>query len=174
MFGVRATTRKVATQATEILVQNCAPIVGSRVFKTNQATGDHIEAVQNSTIESKEILQGGHVILNGKMMAFSESGDLNKLAQWLEIGDSIEWMGMEFEGKIHLEAIRVTKSNRNLRPLCKCGTRMKSMGSNQGVRCPKCKQKSSQQWSVENREPPISGWAQPPVDKRRHLAKSSL
>ena len=44
------------------------------------------------------------------MMAFSESGDLNKLAQWLEVGDSIEWMGMEYDGKFHLEAVRVTKS----------------------------------------------------------------
>ena len=174
MFGVRATTREVASQATEILVQNSAPTVGSRVFKTNQATGDHIETVQNSIIARKEILQGGHVILNGNMMAFSESGDLNKLAQWLEVGDSIEWMGMEYDDKFHLEAVRVTKSNRNLRPLCHCGTRMKSMGVNQGVRCPKCKQRSNQQWSIENREPPISGWAQPPVDKRRHLAKSSL
>ena len=101
-------------------------------------------------------LRGGHVILNGNMMAFSESGDLNKLAQWLEVGDSIEWMGMEYDNKFHLEAVRVTKSNRNLRPLCQCGTRMKSMGTNQGVRCPKCKQKSNQQWSIENREPPIT------------------
>ena len=174
MFGVRATTRAVATKATEILVQNSGPTVGSRVFNTNQGTGDHIESVQNSTVESKEILQGGHVILNGNMMAFSESGDLNKIAQWLEVGDSIEWMGMEFEDKFHLEAMRVINSNRNLRPLCQCGARMKSMGANQGVRCPKCKQKSNQHWSIENREPPILGWAQPPVDKRRHLAKSSL
>ncbi len=174
MFGVRAKTREVANQATEILVQNSAPTLGSRVFNTNQATGDHIETIEKSTIESKEILQGGHVILNDVMMIFGESGDLNKLAQWLEVGDSIEWMGMEYEGKFHLEAMNVIKSSRNLRPLCDCGTRMKSMGTNQGVRCPKCKKKSNEQWSIEHREPPIYGWAQPPVDKRRHLAKSLL
>jgi len=174
MFGVRATTSEVANQATEILIQNSAPTIGSRVFITNQATGDHIDSSQNSIVETLEILQGGHVILNGNMMVFSESGDLNKLAQWLEVGDSIEWMGMEYEDKFHLEAMRVIKSNRNLRPLCQCGTRMKSMGTNQGVRCPRCKQKSNEQWSIENREPPISGWAQPPLDKRRHLAKTLL
>ena len=172
MFGVRATTRDVANQATEILVQNSAPTVGSRIFLTNQATGDHIDSIRSSIVETKEILKGGHVIINGKLIAFSESGDVNKLAQWVEIGDEIDWMGLEYEYKFHLEALRITASNRNVRPLCHCGTRMKSMGANQGVRCPKCKEKSNEKWTTENREPPISGWAQPPVDKRRHLAKS--
>lgn len=172
MFGVRATTRDVANQATEILVQNSAPTVGSRIFLTNQATGDHIDSIRSSIVETKEILKGGHVIINGKLIAFSESGDVNKLAQWVEIGDEIDWMGLEYEYKFHLEALRITASNRNVRPLCHCGTRMKSMGANQGVRCPKCKEKSNENWTIENREPPISGWAQPPVDKRRHLAKS--
>ena len=172
MFGVRATTRDVANQATEILVQNSAPTVGSRIFLTNQATGDHIDSIRSSIVETKEILKGGHVIINGKLIAFSESGDVNKLAQWVEIGDEIDWMGLEYEYKFHLEALRITASNRNVRPLCHCGTRMKSMGANQGVRCPKCKEKSNENWTTENREPPISGWAQPPVDKRRHLAKS--
>ena len=172
MFGVRATTRDVANQATEILVQNSATTVGSRIFLTNQATGDHIDSIRSSIVETKEILKGGHVIINGKLIAFSESGDVNKLAQWVEIGDEIDWMGLEYEYKFHLEALRITASNRNVRPLCHCGTRMKSMGANQGVRCPKCKEKSNENWTIENREPPISGWAQPPVDKRRHLAKS--
>ena len=172
MFGVRATTRDVANQATEILVQNSAPTVGSRIFLTNQATGDHIDSIRSSIVETKEILKGGHVIINGKLIAFSESGDVNKLAQWVEIGDEIDWMGLEYEYKFHLEALRITASNRNVRSLCHCGTRMKSMGANQGVRCPKCKEKSNENWTIENREPPISGWAQPPVDKRRHLAKS--
>ena len=172
MFGVRATTREIAVQATEILVKNSAPTLGSRVFITNQATGDHLDSSKECIIETKEILQGGHVVLNGEMIAFSESGDLNKLAQWLEVGDIIEWMGLEYEEKFHLEALRVSKSSTKIRPLCQCGTRMKSMGSNQGVRCPKCKKKSDENWTIEDREPPITGWAQPPVDKRRHLAKS--
>ena len=49
---------------------------------------------------------------------------------------------------------------------------MKSMGKGQGVRCPKCKKRSDQLWSNEERIPPLQGWVQPPADKRRHLAKS--
>ena len=94
------------------------------------------------------------------------------LAQWLEIGDSFEYMGMEYDGDIHLEAIMVTSSKTQTRPLCRCGTRMKSMGKGQGVRCPKCRTKTTESWVEEERVPPIEGWAQPPVDKRRHLAKT--
>ena len=120
----------------------------------------------------KDILQGGHVILNDKYLAFRESGDLNKIAQWLEVGDNVNYIGLCYEGKIHLEAIYVTDSKENVRPICECGTRMKSMGADQGVRCPTCKKRSTIQWTTVQREPPISGWVQPPYDKRRHLAKS--
>ena len=129
MFGVRATSKSIADKATEILVQNSGPTLGSRVFKTNQATGDHIESTHNSIIETKEILRGGHVVLNENIIAFSDSGDLNTLAQWLEVGDSIEWMGLEHENQFHLEALNITNSTHRCRPLCECGTRMKSMGS---------------------------------------------
>ena len=77
-----------------------------------------------------------------------------------------------FIGKIHLEGIYVTDSKEKVRPICECGTRMKSMGADQGVRCPTCKTRSTIKWTTVQREPPISGWVQPPYDKRRHLAKS--
>ena len=172
MFGVRATSEDTAFKATEILVQGSAETVGSRIFATNQATGDHIESSARLIIESKELLKGGHVILNGNCLAFNESGDVNKIAQWLDIGDEIEFMALEFEGNYHLEAVRVISSSSSKRPICECGTRMKSMGKGQGVRCPKCKKRSDQLWSDEERIPPLQGWVQPPADKRRHLAKS--
>ena len=123
-------------------------------------------------VESKEMLQGGHVILNNNCLAFNESGDVNRIAQWFEIGDEIEFMGLEYEGNYHLEAIKVISSTIAQRPICECGTRMKSMGKGQGVRCPKCKKRSDKKWTMEERLPPLQGWVQPPADKRRHLAKS--
>ena len=172
MFGVRATSREIAIEATKILVRGSAPTIGNRVFATNQASGDHIESVKHFIVEEKEVLQGGHVILNREHLAFRDSGDLNKIAQWLEVGDSVEYIGMMFEGKTHLEGICVRDSKVKVRPTCECGTKMKSMGSGQGVRCPKCKTRSEIQWLTVNRHPPISGWVQPPYDKRRHLAKT--
>ena len=154
------------------MIQGSAATTGSRIFATNQATGDHIETTQKLIVETKEMLQGGHVILNNNCLAFNESGDVNKIAQWLEIGDEIEFMGLKHEGDYHLEAIKVTSSTTAKRPICECGTRMKSMGKEQGVRCPKCKKRSDVKWTNEDRIPPLHGWVQPPADKRRHLAKS--
>jgi tRNA(Ile2)-agmatinylcytidine synthase len=172
MFGVRATSSDVALEATKELIRGSAETTGFRIFRTNQASGDHIEKIYQSTVETKEILTGGHVILNKNILAFSESGDLNKLAQWLEEGDSFEYYGLEYDGDIHLEGLKVTNSKSYNRPICDCGTRMKSMGKEQGVRCPKCKTKSDQVWVESERIPPATGWAHPPVDKRRHLAKT--
>ncbi len=172
MFGVRATTRKVANEATKILLDGSAATTGYRIFATNQASGDHIESIENFTVQSKEILQGGHVILNDKFLAFKDSGHLNLLAQWLEIGDKVRFIGLVHEGKIHLEGLHLDESIQKTRPICECGTRMKSMGANQGVRCPNCKRKSTTEWIIEERKSPFSGWVQPPSDKRRHLAKT--
>lgn len=172
MFGVRATSREVAAKATKILLDGCGETSGHRIFATNQASGDHIESVEEFTVQSKEILQGGHVILNEKYLAFKDSGQLNLLAQWLEINDRVKYIGLAFEGKIHLEGLIVSESLQRTRPICKCGTRMKSMGANQGVRCPNCKTKSSAEWTTTERIPPYKGWVQPPSDKRRHLART--
>jgi len=171
MFGIRATSLDVAKNATELLIEGSAPIIGSRVFKTNQASGDHLETTTTVTVHTKETLNGGHVVINGKYLAFSESGKMNLLAQWMNEGDSFECMGLEYENMIHLEAIKIVDSKNRSRPLCDCGTRMKSMGSEQAVRCPKCKTRKSDSWVEENRPPLFSGWVQPPPDKRRHLAK---
>jgi len=171
MFGVRATSFDVASTATNELLSGSAPTIGNRVFKTNQASGDHIESTKTSIVESKDVIEGGHVIINQSIICFSESGPLNKLAQWLETGDLIEFMGLEYEGKVHLEAMRIIESKSKIRPTCECGSTMKSMGKGQGVRCPKCRIKSDVSWIEIERKPMIEGWVQPPADKRRHLAK---
>ncbi len=171
MFGVRATSFEVASRATDELLSGCAPTIGYRIFKTNQASGDHIESSEIDIVNSKNIIEGGHVIINENIICFSESGQLNKIAQWVEIGDKFEYMGLEFEEKIHLEALRIIESTSRVRPICDCGSRMKSMGKGQGVRCPKCRLKSDLAWINVVRKPMIEGWVQPPADKRRHLAK---
>ncbi len=172
MFGVRATTFESASKASQILLDGCAETIGSRIFRTNQATGDHIDSTIADTVHTKLLLKGGHVVINDRYLVFSESGDVNHIAQWLDVGDSFECQGLEYDKQIHVEAIKVVKSVTQQRPLCECGIRMKSMGQGQGVRCPKCKSKSDITWLEDVRTPSITGWAQPPADKRRHLAKT--
>ena len=171
LFGVRSQNQTGARRALDILLEDCSEIIGYRIFCTNQATGDHIDETRFCTVHEIKQLKGGHIIINNEILCFSDSGNLNLLSQWLEPEDKIEYMGLEFEGKVHLEAMRVIESKQKTRPMCGCGTRMKSMGQNKGSRCPKCKSKSNVDWIFENREPLFLGWIQPPYDKRRHLAK---
>jgi len=146
-------------------------VSGYRIFATNQASGDHITQTHITAITSNTMLKGGHVILNDKLLCFSESGDMNLLCQWLKVSDEIEYFGMEFAGQIHLEGLKLISSTEFERPICQCGTRMKSMGSQQGIRCPKCKLTGDDNWLESPRTPLFKGWVQPPVDKRRHLAR---
>ena len=173
MFGVRTDSRESCVKATKLLSEHedTAPIIAWMVFSTNQTSGDHILESRTCVIETIELRKGGHVELNNSILSFHDGGDVNSIAQWLQLGDSIEYIGLEFDSMIHLEAIKVLESTKMERPICECGSRMKSMGKNQGLRCPSCKLVTADLWVKSTRKPPIEGWAQPPVDKRRHLAR---
>ena len=170
-FGVRATSKSVAEEATKIIIDGHPNIDSHLIFKTNQATGDHIENTGICKIEDVSKLKGGHVIINDKLLCFADSGKMNTLCQSLEIGDEIEYLGLEFENKTHLEAIKIVNATEKTRPICNCGTRMKSLGKGQGSRCPRCKSKTDTKFIYSKRENMPQGWVQPPYDKRRHLAK---
>ena len=55
-------------------------------------------------------------------LVFNESGDANRIAQWLEIGDEIEFMGW------NMKVITISNNqshflNCRTEPICECGTR---------------------------------------------------
>ena len=179
LFGVRATTFESAHNSAQYLIDSkqTEPVSGMRVFVTNQASDDHLEDNLNDKIVETEILSRGTVVIkciNHNLLAFAESGDIKLLAQWLVKGDEIEFNGLtNTDGYIHLERLKIINSKPNkVRPKCeKCDVRMKSMGKNQPVRCPKCRIKSEILWIDEVRKPPYETWVQAPLDSRRHLTK---
>lgn len=179
LFGIRARKYDVAKDAACYLLdsKNTEPHTGMRVFTTNQASDDHLEDDVSDIVVDTEILSRGAVVINcekNKLLAFSESGEIKLLAQWLKSGDGISFNGLKnHEGVFHLERLRVDHSAKDKeRPICqKCNVRMKSMGKNQSVRCPKCRDKSEQKWMDISRNPPSLGWVQAPLDSRRHLTR---
>ncbi len=179
LFGVRATVFESAEKSAQYLIDSdkTEPVSGMRVFVTNQASDDHLGDNLNEIIVETQILSRGTVIikcLNHNLVAFSESGDIKLLAQWLKKGDEIQFNGLSSnDGSIHLERLKIIKSEPNkVRPICdKCNVRMKSMGQNQPVRCPKCRYKSEILWIDEPRIPPFTTWVQAPLDSRRHLTR---
>ncbi len=177
MFGVRATSEQVATKAAEFLIaaKGTAEVLASRTFATNQASGDHIESTFIAKVSTVATIKGGHTTIETELdnlVSFSEGGEMNLLAQWLQCGDEIEYLGLrDHEGVIHLEGLKILSAFSKERPTCSCGKRMKSMGSGQGVRCINCKTTQEEQWVFSERTPPSNGWTQPPFDCRRHLAR---
>ena len=179
LFGIRARRYNVANEAACHLLEskNTELNSGMRIFATNQASDDHLSENLTDVVLETEVLSRGAVVINckeSKLLAFSESGDIKLLAQWLISGDIINYNGLKnHEGVYHLERLKIdTSMARKERPIClKCNVRMKSMGQNQPVRCPKCREKSEQIWIEVERIPPSTKWVQAPLDSRRHLTK---
>ena len=195
LFGVRARDKKTANNAARKLLESEAtqPSSGMRIFMTNQASDDHLTKIYSGKVISTKVLSRGHVILqmdssDGEVtegeevsveestwMAFSQSGDVKNLSQWLQAGDLIKGKGLlADDGALHLEKLKLVEaSERNKRrPPCeKCGKTVKSQGKNNKLRCPACKNLQENIWIYNPQNPPHRGWVQPPSDHRRHLSR---
>lgn len=181
LFGVRARTYKAAEEAARLLVSSdgTEEVQCHRVFVTNQASGDHLGgSIEATLLDSDVHPQRKHARLEtdvGPMVAFFEGGPVNKLARWLVPGDRFEVRGLiDHQGVLHIEQIRITScvTRQKQRPCCEdCGLRLKSMGADQGLRCPSCRRRYEDGWVEIVPEPPFRGWVEPSIDARRHLAR---
>ncbi|MGB2168800.1 MAG: hypothetical protein ACPH76_06120, partial [Poseidonia sp.] len=106
---------------------------------------------------------------------YAEGGPVNALARWLKSGDEISVAGLtDADGVVHAERLKVEAwvARTHQRPSCPdCHVRLKSMGTGQGLRCPKCKLRSEDVWVDVEVTPPYDGWVEPPAGARRHLAR---
>ncbi|MEM0145484.1 MAG: tRNA(Ile)(2)-agmatinylcytidine synthase [Conexivisphaerales archaeon] len=144
-------------------------IVGYRIYKTNQATDDHIipityieqiEPYTSITIEVKvkslpSTEKGGHTFLyaekNGKelrLAAYEPTKQFRNIIMQLRPGDKIRVYGSynpkEGEPKTlnleKIEILEIAQYGKFFNPVCPaCGHRMKSEGKEKGYQCPKCK-----------------------------------
>ena len=181
LFGVRARTFEAAEEAAGLIVSsgNTEDVQFHRVFITNQASGDHLaEPVEARLLALEVHPQRKHARLEtdvGPMVAFFEGGPVNKLARWLMPEDRFEVRGLvDHHGVLHIEQIRLISflPRQKQRPLCEdCGQRLKSMGTDQGLRCPSCRRRYEDSWIDILPSPPFQGWVEPSIDSRRHLAR---
>ena len=181
LFGVRATEKDAAQKACELLVQSkgTEQVCGWRVFQTNQASGDHLGDtwfLEVGDVRVEPARKHAHIVTDGPdVLCYAEGGPVNALARWLIAGDVIEVAGLvDQRGQLHAERLKLKSwvPRSRQRPLCPdCSVRMKSMGTGQGLRCPKCKRREADEWVDNPGSPPFLGWVEPPVDARRHLAR---
>ena len=181
LFGLRSLDRSDAEAACRLLLEaeNTEGASGWRVFRTNQASGDHLS--ESLVLEVMDVLvdavrKHARILTNGpSLRMYAEGGPVNALGRWLVAGDTVEVRGLHHpDGDLHVEQVRLLKAvaRKQERPLCPaCSTRMKSMGAGQGLRCPACKIRGEDSWVNNVPKPPFEGWVEPPLDARRHLAR---
>ena len=180
LFGIRSLDRTSAEEALLLLsdASGTEATSGSCVFRTNQASGDHLpEPIELIVSEMDVHPVRKHVRLSTDgpdVLVFSEGGPVNSLARWLRPGDCISVQGLLHpDGSLHAERMKLISAlpRSRSRPRCPtCQVRMKSMGLNQGLRCPSCKTKREDRWEMDEANPPFEGWVEPPLDARRHLS----
>ena len=179
LFGIRSLNETSCVQACHILLEaeRTSKHEGWRLFRTNQATNDHIVDTIRLEVERIEVTKNGHVIIqclnNLTAKVFYESGTMNRHAKHLVAKDIFSVRGLIDSNKIiHVENLRFERlvPRRDGRLMCAtCSRRMKSMGAGQRLRCPQCKSTAERGYQLVDSDLPVNTWLEPPDDQRRHL-----
>jgi tRNA(Ile2)-agmatinylcytidine synthase len=194
LYGIRGDSLPELVRARETI--RSEPVDRWMLFITNQGTDDHVirewtELHPDSSYEVEgevhtppRTVPGGHTIFSlvtrgGEIdcAAYEPSKGFRDIVRGLRPGDRLRAVGeLRREPRtLNLEKFEVLSLAPSFvkvsNPSCSCGRKMKSVGRGQGYRCRECKTKTTT--AVLRREPRTlsSGWYEPPVCARRHLAK---
>jgi len=167
LYGIRAESMQVAVEA-HGMVKALEPIERLIVFKTNQATDEHIlqkeiaqikplhsVMVQGTVSEKPRTISGGHVIFKIKdasgeidCAAYEPTRRFRDVIKGLVVGDGLNaFAGAKRKSGLPLtinlekiEVLQLTPVQRKVNPFCpKCGKTLKSEGKNKGFSCKRCK-----------------------------------
>ena len=165
------------------------------LYKTNQATDDHLIPKKISEIEDGDsviievaitskpiVIKGGHRFFEVQdklkhtvnCAAFEPTKNFRQMVDKLEIGDSVIVCGSVNNGTINLEKLRILNLvSRYLKPpnpICDCGKRTHSSGKNSYYRCKSCSKKYERPEKVKISSDLKLKWYEPPASSRRHLS----
>jgi len=196
LFGIRGTDEKELVNAKKMIKSE--KIKSWLIFKTNQATDDHLKKttinkikpyqsviVEGLVVKTPFTKRGGHVFFTLKdstgeidCAAYEPTKNFREIIRELIIGDLVEvYGGIRKEPlTINLEKINIknleNKEEKIENPVClKCKKHMKSVGFNQGYRCIKCGEKSNKPKIKKIKRNIKIGLYEVPVCARRHLSK---
>lgn len=166
------------------------PIAGWCLWATNQASGDHVvalDAIEDAppwaTIELEATIQnapeartGGVAVVQAQdrtgqpvdLVAFEPTGDLRHAVWSLRPGDRVVATGALDGDTIQLEVLRLVDPvpTKVANPTC-CERPMKSKGTNAGYRCNQCGKAAPE--DAATHAPRKPGAWEAPISARRHL-----
>jgi tRNA(Ile2)-agmatinylcytidine synthase len=169
LYGIRAENPLIAEKAHR-MIKVFEPIERWIIYKTNQATDEHIKsakisevqpycsfAIEGEVCDKPKIIAGGHVIFKIKdnsgridCAAYEPTRKFREIIAKLTVGDIVRVYGgikpkPNLPLTINLEKIEIVKLSpifKKLNPVCpSCKRRMKSAGKEKGFVCKNCKQK---------------------------------
>ncbi|MEW6069096.1 MAG: tRNA(Ile)(2)-agmatinylcytidine synthase [Candidatus Thermoplasmatota archaeon] len=193
LFGIRSNTPELIAPMTTI--KSAEKIDRWVIFETNQGTDDHLKImrieelapyksgiVSGVVATAPKTILGGHVIFktggsgNIDCAAYEPTKNFRNLIRDLAVGDKVTVYGSirNYPLTLNIEKIKIEKLAdiyKKIVPVCKCGSKMESIGKNKGYRCRKCntRTKDIQYRKVERKI--IEGFYEVPVCARRHLSK---
>ena len=197
LLGIRGETPDDVTQAFHKLKIN-EEIEFYTIFKTNQATDAHLirrkisdmlpyncAIIEGEVSAAAKTVEGGHSFFelndgSGRIdcAAYKPSGNFRKIIRKLIPGDVVRVYGgiSKYPGTFNLEKIEILnlkKSYKKINPLCKCGARMTSAGSDKGFKCRACGRRASGNDAgfVEIERDIKTGFYEVDTGAMRHLTK---
>ena len=201
LYGIRSENPEILLQA-KVTVKVSEPIERSCIFLTNQHTDMHLQKVENisdmekykcyiveGTVQSKpHVIEGGHLIFtledkSGQIecAAYEPTKHFREFVRELEPGDILRVYGgigegITAKGTLNIEKFELLKLADLFilkNPICNCGKRMKSAGTDKGYKCPKCGNKivENKKEMVEIHRKIKEGFYEAPPSARRHLSK---
>ncbi|MHA1916978.1 MAG: TiaS agmantine-binding domain-containing protein [Candidatus Ranarchaeia archaeon] len=202
LYGIRGEERTDVYYAYK-KIRTKEPISKWMIFRSNQGTDAHLRskdinelkpcepAIITGTIDKKpQIEVGGHVfsILDNKsgrifIAAYEPSKEFRKIVLDLREGDEVTVSGSTrtkdpvYPLTLNLEKITVNKLKTQYResnPKCtECNVSLKSMGTDKGYRCPKCRKRYREEVKERSKikRKIQTGIFLPPLGSQRHLTK---
>jgi len=196
LFGLRGTNAAGPLRARSMI--RSEPVDRWLLFRTNQATGDHLvrrpadglaayeSGIVDGTVTADPTVSvGGHVRFEvadraGAMLpclAFEPTKTLPRIARQLRGGDRVRvWGSRGVEPGLRLEGLRVVRLAPRFaiaKPFCeRCGRPARSLGAVRGFRCAGCHRRWPPEAAGRRSMPaePLVGDHHPTPSARRHLA----
>ena len=201
LYGIRSENPEILIQA-QSTVKVLEPVERFCIYLTNQHTDMHLQKIENisdmekfkcyiveGTVMNKaEVIEGGHLIFalgdnSGQIecAAYEPTKHFREFIRELEPEDIIRVYGgigdgISAKGTLNIEKFELLKLadlfiTKN--PMCDCGKRMKSAGTEKGYKCPKCGAKigEGRKEIVKVQRNIKKGFYETPPSARRHLSK---
>ena len=198
LFGIRGDREEILPDAMRSV--RSEKIDCWLVYLTNQGTDDHIMEARIGTVKpyssvkvtgivvrEPKMLAGGHLVFRIAHRKYEIDCTIYEPAKTfrhvgakLRLGDKVQVFGgvREKPFTINVEKIKIErlaiKIKKVANPRClKCGKSMKSIGTDQGYRCAKCRTRASEKDAslVSEKRDLAEGWYEPTVSALRHLSK---